>query len=255
MSANRTSANRTGANRSGAGAAGAKKSPVPFIIIGVVLVGVIAAVVLMSRQSTSVSSSTTNAGSTNSPNPATPTRGTQPGAPSPYTRGPATAKVTLEEFSDFQCPACGNLEPGLRRVLNDYRDRVQFIFRNFPLQMHKYAFLASRAAEAAGQQGKFWEMHDMIYDNQKEWSEAMEPRVQFDAYATRLGLDVQRFKADMNRQDLADRISADLQRGNSLGVKGTPTVYLNGREMVPGKLVTEEDLRREIDAALGSSGK
>ncbi|HJQ33330.1 MAG TPA: thioredoxin domain-containing protein [Pyrinomonadaceae bacterium] len=255
MSANRTSANRTGANRASVNTSGAKKSPVPFIIIGVVLVGVIAAVVLMSRQSTSVNSSTTNAGSTTGPNPATSTRGPQPGASNPYTRGPATAKVTLEEFSDFQCPACGNLEPGLRRVLNDYRDRVQFIFRNFPLQMHKYAFLAARAAEAAGQQGKFWEMHDMIYDNQKEWSEAMEPRVQFDAYATRLGLDVQRFKADMDRQDLANRITADLQRGGSLGVKGTPTVYLNGREMVPGKLVTEEDLRREIDAALGSSGK
>jgi protein-disulfide isomerase len=233
----------------------AKKSPVPFIIIGAVLVAVIAAVVLMSRQSTSVSSSTTNAGAATNSNPSTASRAPQPGAPNPYTRGPATAKVTVEEFSDFQCPACGNFDPGLRRVLNDYGDRVHFIFRHFPLQMHKYAFIAARAAEAAGQQGKFWEMHDMIYDNQKEWSEAMEPRVQFDAYATRLGLDVQRFKTDMGRQDLADRINADLMRGNSVGVKGTPTVYLNGRELMPGKLVTEDDLRREIDAALGSPAK
>jgi len=254
MSANRTSAKRTSAN-----ANAAKKSSVPFIIIGVVLVAVIAAVVLMSRQPASVSSTTTtNAGSTtgsNPTNPTAPTRAPQPGAPNPYTRGATTAKVTIEEFSDFQCPACGTLEPGLRRVLNDYGDRVHFIFRNFPLQMHKYAFIAARAAEAAGQQGKFWEMHDMIYDNQKEWSDAMEPRVQFDAYATRLGLDVGRFKADMGRQDLADRITADLLRGNSLGVKGTPTLYLNGREMVPGKLVTEDDLRREIEAALGSPAK
>jgi protein-disulfide isomerase len=230
----------------------AKKSPVPFIIIGVVLVAVIAAVVLMSRRSTSVNSPTTNAGAATSTNPTTSSRSPQPGAPNPYTRGATTAKVTLEEFSDFQCPACGGLEPGLRRVINDYSDRVRFTFRHFPLQMHKYAFIAARAAEAAGQQGKFWEMHDMIYDNQKEWSEAMEPRVQFDAYATRLGLDVQRFKADMGRQDLADRITADLMRGNSVGVKGTPTLYLNGRELVPGKLATEDDLRREIDAALGS---
>ena len=238
-----------------ANAKAAKKSPAPFIIIGVVLVAVIAAVVLMSRQSTSGTSSPANAGATTAPNPSTASRAPQPGAPTPYTRGGATAKVTIEEFSDFQCPACGGLEPGLRRVLNDYGDRVHFIFRHFPLQMHKYAFIAARAAEAAGQQGKFWQMHDMIYDNQKEWSEAMEPRVQFDAYATRLGLDVERFRADMSRQDLADRISADLLRGNSLGVKGTPTLYLNGREMVPGKLVTEDDLRREIDAALGSTGK
>jgi protein-disulfide isomerase len=235
------------------------KSSLPFIIIGVVLVAVIAAVVLMSRTSgtgaptppTPVPASGANSGV----NPVQQTRAPQPGAASPWAKGGATARVTLEEFSDFQCPACGGLEPGLRRVVKDYGDRVQLIFRNFPLAMHKYAFQASRAAEAAGQQGKFWEMHDMIYDNQKEWSDSMEPRVQFEAYASRLGLDVQRFKADMERQDLADRIKADYARGLSLNVKGTPTIYLNGRELVPGKLVTEEDLRREIDAALGSTGK
>ncbi|HEX7315275.1 MAG TPA: thioredoxin domain-containing protein [Pyrinomonadaceae bacterium] len=227
------------------------KSPLPFIIIGVVLVGVTTAVVLLSRSSTSSNSNAPAALSTNTGQPSQPRMAPQPGAPKPYSRGTQTARVTVEEFSDFQCPACGVLEPGLRRVMKDYEDRVQFIFRNYPLQMHKYAFLASRAAESAGLQGKFWEMHDMLYDNQKEWSESMEPRVQFDSYATRLGLDVQRFKADMERQDLADRVKADLLRGNSLGVKGTPTVYLNGRELVPGKLVTEEDLRREIEAALG----
>ena len=188
-------------------------------------------------------------------NPVQPSRAPQPGASSPWTKGSATARVTLEEFSDFQCPACGTLEPGLRRVLKDYGDRVNLIFRNFPLAMHRYAFQASRAAEAAGQQGKFWEMHDMLYDNQNEGSESMEPRVQFDSYASRLGLDVQRFKTDMERQDLADRVKADYGRGMSLNVKGTPTIFLNGRELVPGQLVTEEILRREIDAALGSMGK
>ena len=227
------------------------KSPLPFIIIGVVLVAVTAAVVLMSRPS---ASNSTPAPSTSvTPAQRVPA---QPGAPNPYARGTDTARVTLEEFSDFQCPACGGLEPGLRRVMQDYEGRgVRLIFRNYPLQMHKYAFLAARAAEAAGQQGKFWEMHDLIYDNQKEWSEAMEPRVQFDSYATRLGLDVQRFKADTERPDVAERIKADMLRGNSLGVKGTPTVYLNGRELVPGQLVTEEILRREIEAALGQPGK
>jgi protein-disulfide isomerase len=225
------------------------KSPLPFVIIGVVLVAVTAAVVLMSRNSAGNSGGAppaSNSGAT------LPTQRTSPqaGAPNPYARGMQTARVTVEEFSDFQCPACGALEPGLRRVMKEYEDRAHFIFRNYPLQMHKYAFLAARAAEAAGLQGKFWEMHDLLYDNQKEWSDSMEPRVQYDSYATRLGLDVQRFKADMERQDLAERIKSDMLRGNSLGVKGTPTVYLNGRELVPGKLVTEEDLRREIEAAL-----
>jgi protein-disulfide isomerase len=234
------------------------KSSLPFVIIGGVLVAVIAAVVLMSRTSGSdapAAAPSNAAGSNSAANPVQQTRAPQPGAAKPWVKGSPTARVTLEEFSDFQCPACGGLEPGLRRVVRDYDDRVQLIFRNFPLAMHKYAFQASRAAEAAGQQGKFWEMHDMIYDNQKEWSDSMEPRVQFESYATRLGLDVQRFKADTERQDLAERIKADYARGMSLGVKGTPTIYLNGRELVPGKLITEEDLRREIDAALGSAGK
>jgi protein-disulfide isomerase len=233
------------------------KSSLPFVIIAGVLVAVTVAVVLMSRPSvTNVPAAQQNSAAANpNPNLVPPPRAPSPGASNPYERGGASARITLEEFSDFQCPACGNLEPALRRVVTDYGDRVRLVFRNFPLSMHKYAFLAARAAEAAGQQGKFWEMHDMIYDNQKEWSDAMEPRVQFDSYATRLGLDVQRFKADMERQDLADRIKADYARGMSFGVKGTPTIYLNGRELVPGKLVTEEDLRREIDAALGSTGK
>lgn len=222
------------------------KSSLPFVIIGLVLVGVTVAVVLMSRPSTS-----NPAPAQNSSSAPTQRMQTQPGAPNPQTKGGASARVTLEEFSDFQCPACGGLAPGLKRVVAEYGDRARVVFRHYPLQMHRYAFLAARAAEAAGLQGKFWEMHDMLYENQKEWSDAMEPRVQFDAYATRLGLDVQKFKADMERQELADRIRADMMRGNSLGVKGTPTVYLNGREMVPGQLVTEDILRREIEAALG----
>jgi protein-disulfide isomerase len=232
------------------------KSSLPFIIIGGVLVAVIAAVVLMSRPGGGTANAPARQPAANAgAYPVQQTRAPQPGAPNPWSKGGASARVTIEEFSDFQCPACGGLAPSLSRVAKDYGDRVRIVFRNFPLTMHKYAFLASRAAEAAGQQGKFWEMHDLLYENQKDWSDAMEPRVQFASYATRLGLDVQRFKADMERQDFAQRIRADMERGNSLGVKGTPTVYLNGRELVPGKLVTEEDLRREIDAALGSTAR
>lgn len=227
----------------------AKKSVLPFVIIGGVLVAVIVAVVLMSQ-----STNSDNTAQQNTNNTATPTapRQVTAGAANPYTRGAENARITLEEFSDFQCPACGGLEPGLRKVIKDYTDRgVKLVFRNYPLPLHRFAFFAAQAAEAAGQQGKFWEMHDLLYDNQKEWSESMEPRVQIDSYATRLGLDVQRFKTDMQREDLTERIKADMQRGNSLNVRGTPTVYLNGRELMPGKLVTEEDLRRELDAALG----
>lgn len=233
-----------------------KKSVLPFVIIGCVLIAVIAAVVVMSqRASQNDAPPQTNANSGATPTTTTAPRQVAAGASNPYARGGASAPITLEEFSDFQCPACGGLEPGLRKVVNDYGERVRLVFRNYPLPMHQYALLAARAAEAAGQQGKFWEMHDALYDHQEEWSKAMEPRVQFDSYATRLGLDVQRFKADMERQDLVERIKADMQRGQSLRVQGTPTVYLNGRELLPGKLVTEADLRREIDAALAGGAK
>jgi protein-disulfide isomerase len=230
------------------------KSSLPFVIIGGVLVAVIVAVVLMSRPGGGNTPAAQQSSNSNSA-PVQQTRAPQPGAPNPWAKGGASAKVTLEEFSDFQCPACGGLAPGLRNVVKDYGDSVRLVFRNFPLAMHKYAFQAARAAEAAGQQGKFWEMHDLLYDNQKEWSDSMEPRVQFDSYATRLGLDVQKFKTDMERADLTERIKADYARGMSLGVPGTPTVYLNGRELMRGRLVTEEDLRREINAALGSAGR
>jgi protein-disulfide isomerase len=231
---------------------GAKRY-VPFIIIGVVLAAVIVGVALMSRPKDANTSSQPNTAASNA---AVPPRPALPGAPNPHARGGERAAVTLEEFSDFQCPACGGLDPGLRKISRDYGERVRWVFRNFPLTtIHKYAFISARAAEAAGAQGKFWEMHDILYDNQKEWVEASEPRDLFASYASRLGLDVQRFRADLERQDLAERIMADLNRGNSLGVRGTPTIFVNGRELMPGKLPTEEDVRREIDAALNPAGK
>jgi protein-disulfide isomerase len=230
---------------------------VPFIIIGVVLAAVIVGIALMSRSdNANTSAQQPQQQNTLPSNTTAPQRPALPGAPNPHARGGERAAVTLEEFSDFQCPACGGLDPALRSISRDYGERVRWLFRNFPLfSMHKYAFIAARAAESAGAQGKFWEMHDILYDNQKDWVDAPEPRDLFSSYAARLGLDVERFKADMNRQDLADRIKADVDRGNSLNVRGTPTIFLDGRELMPGKLPSEQDIRREIDAALSPAGK
>jgi protein-disulfide isomerase len=233
---------------------GAKRF-LPFIIIGGVLVAVIVAMIQMSR---SGDTSATQPGANINTSANTPTqspRTVQPGAPNPHIRGGEKASVTLEEFSDFQCPACGGLEPALRKIEKDYGDRVRLVFRNFPLKGHKYAFIAARAAEAGGAQGKFWEMHDAIYDNQKEWSDAPEPRDFFNAYATRLGLDVQRFKADMERQDLAERIVADYNRGLSLNVTGTPSIYINGRQLSADDTLKEPNLRARIEEALSAAGK
>ncbi|HST53864.1 MAG TPA: thioredoxin domain-containing protein [Pyrinomonadaceae bacterium] len=231
---------------------GAKRS-LPFIIIGGVLVAVIIAVFLMSRQNSNSNATAQSNASANAVRltPRTPLTG----APNPHVRGVESAAVTLEEFGDFECPACGGLDPGLRNISKDYGDRVRLIFREFPLQMHKYSFIAARAAEAAGAQGKFWEMHDMLYDHQEDWKDAPEPRDIFNSYATKLGLDVEKFKTDLERQDLADRIKQDYDRGVSLNVRGTPTLFVNGEELMPGKLPTEQDIRRAIDTTLASKGK
>ena len=245
---------RTVLSRMSSNPEGAKRYA-PFVIIGVVLAAVVVGIALMSRPNNANTSTQQPTQNTLLSSASAPQRTPTAGAPNPHARGGEKAAVTLEEFSDFQCPACGGLDPGLRSISRDYGERVRWVFRNFPLSMHKYAFIAARAAEAAGAQGKFWEMHDLLYDNQKDWVDAPEPRDLFASYAARLGLDVQRFRADLDRQDLADRIKADYERGISLNVRGTPTIFINGRELMPGKLPSEQDIRREIDAALSPAGK
>jgi protein-disulfide isomerase len=236
---------------------GAKRF-LPFVIIGVVFVAVLVAMVLMSRSgnTNAVQTSASTNVNANANTSSQAARPPQPGAPNPHVRGGEKAVVTLEEFSDFQCPACGVLEPTLRKIEKDYGDRVRLVFRNFPLKGHKYAFLAARAAEAAGLQGKFWEMHDAIYDNQEAWRDApAEPRDIFNSYAARLGIDVQRFKTDIDRQDVTDRVVADYNRGISLAVGGTPSIYLNGRQLSADDTLNEKNLRARIEEALGAAGK
>jgi protein-disulfide isomerase len=246
-----------GPKRPAAPAAGSKKY-LPFVIIGVVLLAVIGvgAYVLNSRDGDSRSSSTATKGGSNNaafnPRPA-PARNPSPGASPAWEKGAASAPIVLEEFGDYQCPPCGMMHPVLQKIVDDYGERVRLVFRHFPLQqIHKNAFAAARAAEAAGMQGKFWEMHDLIYDNQTQWKDSPEPRPLFADYARRLGLNADKFRADLDGKAAADRVMADYTRGTSLGVQGTPTILLNGRELPAEKTLSEPKLRAEIDAALAA---
>jgi protein-disulfide isomerase len=134
----------------------------------------------------------------------------------------------------------------------EFGDRLQITFREFPLvPTHQHAVAAASSAEAAGLQGKFWEMHDMLYENQKEWHEAFDVRPIFEGYAKKIGLDVERFKTDVNSEPVAQRIFLDGKRGHSLGVKGTPTVFLNGRE-VPFESLPADKLRVLIKELTGT---
>jgi protein-disulfide isomerase len=149
-----------------------------------------------------------------------------------HVRGNLTGKVTLVEFGDIQCPACGAYEPIVRQVTADNADILKVVFKHFPLtQIHQNALLAAKASEAASNQGKFWEMHDIMYDHQADWSGSLSARDAFIGYATTLGLNIEKFKTDMASQAVEDKIVAEYKEGTNLGVQGTPTFFVNGKKI------------------------
>ena len=228
------------------------KRALPFLIIAAVLVAaaVIAWYLKQSAVEAPVATPTPNASS-----PASPPKVGEPGAEPSHVSGDAKAPVTLEEFGDFQCPPCGALHPIMKTMEQEFGPRLRVIFREFPLvPAHQHALAAARAAEAAGIQGKFWEMHDLIYENQKSWSNAFDVRPIFEGYATKIGLDLEKFKRDLSSETVAQRIFQDGKRARSLGVVGTPTVFLNGRE-VPFESLPAEKLRVLINKEIEARGQ
>jgi protein-disulfide isomerase len=142
-----------------------------------------------------------------------------------HTQGPETAAVTLVEFGDYECPYCGMAHPIVKEVQRRLGNDLRFVFRHFPLsQIHPHAERAAEAAEAAGAQGKFWEMHDMLYEHQNALGDA-----QLVAYAKALGLDANRFTTDLAQKTYAGRVREDFRSGVWSGVNGTPTFFINGR--------------------------
>jgi protein-disulfide isomerase len=173
-----------------------------------------------------------------------------PGAKPPHKIGPKSGvQVVLEEFGDFQCPPCGIVAPTINKMEHDFADKLVVIYRQFPLAMHKHAAAASAAAEAAAVQGKFWEMHKLLYENQDGWANVSDVTPVFEGYAQKIGLELDRYKQDRDSPATKARIEADQERGKSLGVTSTPTVFLND-ERVPFTSLTEPALRSAIEAAI-----
>ena len=199
----------------------------------------------------------------------------QPEAALPHFRGGANAPVTIEEFGDFQCIPCGNLFPKLKKVEADYGERLRVVFRHKPMQKHEHAVLAARAAEAAGLQGRFWEMHDLLFENSLRWTKgvdtvgpetspsrrlqspllAMEVEVRdvFARYAEILKLDVERFKTDMDSDEVKAPVEADQARADTLAIDRTPTLYINGRLLPALSTQSVEALHAAIDAELNGT--
>ena len=163
--------------------------------------------------------------------------------------GNPDAPVTLEEFGDFQCPPCGTLSGPINQLEQDYRPRLRIIFRHFPLTMHRHAREAALASEAAGRQGRFWQMHDVLYREQAVWSEAADVRPLFDTYAGMLGLKIDRFKKDMESEEVNRRVTADQLRGTALRVTITPTLFVNNRAL-PNASLSPASLRAAVEAAM-----
>jgi protein-disulfide isomerase len=162
-----------------------------------------------------------------------------------HVRGPAGAPVTLEEFADFECGSCGRLHEIIKQVQADSGNMMRVVFRHYPLAMHPNAQAAALAAEAAGMQGDFWEMHDLLFSEQSTWSGASGAESIFQIYAQRLGLDLDRFDRDRASPETMARIAADREQGAERGVTHTPTLFINDWA-VPRGAYSVEGLRAKI---------
>lgn len=181
----------------------------------------------------------------------TQTEGGSTSQTSNHTVGAGTKKVTLVEYGDFQCPVCSDYYAILKEVKNKYGDDITFQFRHFPLDsIHPNARAASRAAEAAGNQGKFFEMHDLLFQNQQIWSSSSNARELFGSYAQQIKLDMTRFDADYIDEKTNDVINADLDAGKALDVAGTPAFILNGRLLEDNERRSFDELVKSIDAEI-----
>lgn len=138
------------------------------------------------------------------------------------------AAVTVVEFGDYQCPACATAQPAVQRLKSEYGPKINFVFRNLPLDQHQNAQSSAEAAEAAGAQGKYWEMNDALYQGQSQWSNQANPVNIFVTLAQRLGIDVNTFRADIEAKRFADKIKRDLDDSNALQLSSTPSFFVNG---------------------------
>lgn len=156
--------------------------------------------------------------------------------------GSADAPVTIVEYSDFQCPACAAYNPVLKQLIDESAGKARLVYRHFPLPQHRYAILASKYAEAAGIQGKFWEMNDLIFSGQADWesvSDADEASAIFDGYAQSLSLDMTKLASDINNPETESKIIEQYRAGSRAGVNSTPTFFLNGKRIVNPRNIDE----------------
>src|SRR3989344_258853 len=168
-----------------------------------------------------------------------------------WIKGPQEARATLVEYEDFQCPACKDYQPIVNRLLTDFPNDLKIVYRHYPLTLiHTKAYDAAKASEAAGMQGKFWEMHDKLYERQEEWVNDNNYKERFAVYAKDIGLDEEKFKADFESDEVQNKVQEDMSSGNTLGINSTPSFYLNGKKT--GTVRSYDDFAKKVNDALGN---
>jgi protein-disulfide isomerase len=146
--------------------------------------------------------------------------------------GNATSSVVIIEYSDFECPACRTYYGVMKQLMVEFGSKVAFVYRDFPLvEIHANAEFAAEAAQAAGKQGKFWEMHDLLFEKQDEWASVNNPESMFESYATLLGISIEKFKTDINSKEVIDFVRAERASAIKLKLSGTPTFFVNGQQI------------------------
>jgi protein-disulfide isomerase len=157
----------------------------------------------------------------------------EPGVINSYdnVEGNRDSKVVVTEYSDFECPACRAYYLVMRQMMAQFGDKVAFVYRHFPLPQHANAELAAYAAQAAGKQGKFWEMHNLLFEKQDEWSKAADVGPIFESYANLIGVSVEQFKIDWQSKEIKDLVKAEKDSAIKLNLPGTPSFFINGQQI------------------------
>lgn len=169
--------------------------------------------------------------------------------PLDHIKGNASSSVVVMEYSDFECPACRAYYPIVRQMVEEFGTKISFVYRHFPLSgVHPNAEFAARAAEAAGKQNKFWQMHDLLFEKQNEWSTNGNPSKFFEDYASLIGLDIEMFKTDMKSKEIKGFVSAQRVHALRSGLSGTPTFFINGQKIENPKSI--EEFRNLIKKAI-----
>ncbi len=229
-------------------------SATPFVIIGLIVLVTIVGIWWISQsgdKADGTNQNSSNTTTTDQTQQAVSNYAKAPAGASPETfKGSPNALVVLEEFADFQCAACAAAHPVFNEIVSAYGSKIKFVFRNFPLiQTHPKAYDAAVAVEAAGFQGKFWEMQNLLFANQQKWSTVTDHRKTFEEYAKTIGLDVDKFTTDSLGLNAKTRVDADMRRGIAINLSSTPSLYVNGKP-VPFEQMTVAGIKAVVDAEL-----